>query len=180
LVPYLAELSIPLTGAASYTIGPTGGTVAARPIRVESAKATDAAGTDYELYVYPRDLFDSIAVKDVDGGPPTFIFYDKTLPNGTVYVYPRASGYTLKMDCLTLLTAFAGTSTAFTLPEGYERALYLTLADEAAASFGRTLTPDQRRRQAAAVKSIRRVNAEPLLLSIDGESDQQFQIERGY
>lgn len=180
MIPAMAQVSVTLTGAASYTIGPSGAVVAARPIRVESATATDSAGIDHPVGVVSREAFDSIAFKSATGGPPECVFYDKTATNGTLYVFPRSSGYTLTLDVLSLLTSFAGLSTTVTLPEGYERALYLTLADESAAAFGRTVSPDTRRRQAGAIKAIKRVNAEPMLLSIDGEEGTSFQFTRGF
>lgn len=178
-VPYLAQVTVTLSGLASYTIGPAGAVVAARPIRVESASARDASGYDYDVSVKTREEYDGIAIKGTTGGPPECVFYDKTLTNGTLYVYPKGSGYTLTLDCLSLLTSFASVSTTLTLPEGYERALYLTLADESAAAFGRTVSPDTRRRQAGAIKAIKRINAEPMLLDID-TGGELFQIERGY
>lgn len=178
--PTLTEISVPLTGAASYTIGPSGVVVASRPVVVNSATATDSAGTEYAVNILPRELWDAIAVKDVDGGPPCDIWYDAQPTNGRVYVFPKSSGYTLKLDCQVLLYSFATTATSVTLPEGYETAIGLQLADDLAPSYGKQLSPDSRRRAAAAMKQIKRSNTEPLLLSIDAMSSGEFMIERGY
>ena len=179
-LPVLTTISVPLTGAASYTIGPSGAVVAARPVKINSATAVDAGGTEYGVNVLPRELWDSITVKAVDGGPPCDVWWDAQPTNGRIYVYPRSTGYTLKLACQTLLTSFATTATAVTLPDGYETALSLTLADDLAASYGKQVSPDTRRRCAGAMRAIKRTNAEPLLLSIEAQSSGDYQIERGY
>jgi hypothetical protein len=178
--PVLTTISVPLTGAASYTIGPSGVVVAARPVKIISATAVDAGGTEYGVNVIPRELWDAITVKAVDGGPPCDVWWDAQPTNGRIHVYPRSTGYTLKLACQTLLNSFASTATAVTLPEGYESAIYLNLADDLAASYGRQLSADSRRRAAGAMRAIKRTNAEPLLLSIEAQSSGDYQIERGY
>jgi hypothetical protein len=121
-----------------------------------------------------------IAVKAVDGGPPSDVWFESMAPNSRVNVYPRSSGYTLKLQCLTLLTSFATTATAVTLPEGYESAIFLNLADDMAAGYGKQLSADSRRRAAGALRAIKRTNAEPLLLTIDAGQTSEYRIERGY
>lgn len=177
--PALTEVSVTLTSAQDYTIGPTGGTVAVRPLKVNLAKARDSGGFEHEVGVINAAQWDEIAVKDVSGGPPLYVWYEATLINGTAHVYPKAPGYTLVLDCQALLTSFASTTTTFTLPDGYEAALYLTLADSLASGYGKQLPPDTRRRMAGAVSAIKRTNTEPLLLRVSDEG-QDHQIERGY
>ena len=177
--PVLAEYSVPMTGAASYTIGPTGGVVGLRPLKVNSATATDAGGMEYPVKILTREQWDAISVKSVTGGPPSCIWYSADTTNGRVYAYPVSTGYTLKLDCQALLTSFASTATAFTLPDGYESALGLTLADSMAAAYGKQLPQDTRRRMAGAVSAIKRTNTEPLILAVC-DSGQEYQIERGY
>ena len=46
LRPTLLNVSVPLTGAGSYTIGPAGDVVAARPIKVMAASYINASGND--------------------------------------------------------------------------------------------------------------------------------------
>jgi hypothetical protein len=178
MLPTLTEISVTLTGLQSYTIGPTGTTVAARPLKVVGATATDINGVSYPVKVWTRPEWDSIAVKDVTGGPPTVVWYDATNTNGRIYVYPKSDGYTLSLDCYTLLTSFE-MSTSVTLPEGYETALMLTLADDIASAYGKQSKPDTRRRLAAAMSLIKATNAEPLYLS-GGIGGEEFMIERGY
>lgn len=178
-LPVLTEVSITLTTAQEYTVGPSGDVVALRPVKVVGALATDAAGNDYPVGVINQVQWGDIFTKNVTGGPPAFVWYEATSTNGTVHVYPKAPGYTLALDCQALLTSFASTSTSFTLPEGYEAALYLTLADALASSYGKQLSQTSLRRMAGAVSAIKRTNTEPLLLSID-DGEQPYQIARGF
>ncbi len=177
--PELAEVAFALNGAASYTIGPSGDVVAARPLRVDGAIATDANGVDYPVRVYTREDWDSIAVKNVDGGPPEGVWYESSLTNGRAWVYPRSSGYTLKLDVMAPMAAFSSVSDEVTLPEGYYMALALTLADSVASAYGATTPTDTRRRLAGLMASIRALNAEPMHLCVWGDGED-FRIERGY
>jgi hypothetical protein len=178
MLPTLTEISVPLDGSASYTIGPTGDVEAARPIRVESATAVDSAGLEWGVEVLNRDQWNAIGFKNVDGGPPACIWYDAQNTNGRVYVYPRSTSYTLKLDCLTVLASFS-LSTECTLPPGYEAAIVLTLAEDCAGLFGKPISPDLRMRAMGARNAIKRVNTEPLLLDV-WPAAQPYQIERGY
>ena len=178
LIPAVTNVSVTLTGAGSYTIGPTGVVVTTRPNKVLHARASDAGGTDYPVRIISRAEWDIISVKAVNGGPPEVIWYQATNTDGTLNVYPRSTGYTLTLGCQSLLASFAGLATAVTLPEGYESALVLTLADDLTAPFQVRERQDVQRRAAAATRVLKRTNAEPLLMRVAESTD--FEIERGY
>ena len=177
-IPATSQISVTLNGAASYTIGPTGNVVASRPLKVLSAYAVDSGGIQHDVNVLPVSEWDRIAQKDITGGPPSDVWYEKTSTNGRIYVYPKSSGYTLKLRCQVLLESLM-LNEEVTLPEGYESALTLQLALDIASAFNRQPSPDTRTKAAAAVRVIKRTNAEPLLLKID-ESGSDYKIERGY
>ena len=178
-VPVLTEISVPMTGAQSYTIGPTGVVVAARPIKAMSATAIDSSGFESIVMLYARKDWDAIWNKNANGGPPDVAWYQPSTPNGVLYVYPKTTGYTIKLDCLALLASFPSAATAIDLPEGYETALTLTLADDIAAAFGKQTTQDTRRRCAAAMAAIKATNTELSYLNT-GMGEQEYHIERGY
>jgi hypothetical protein len=178
-VPVLTEISVPMTGAQSYTIGPSGVVVAARPIKAMSATAIDGSGLEYPVTLYARRDWDTIVEKSASGGPPDIAWYQPSSPNGVLYVYPLSTAYTVKLDCLTLLASFPNASANVTLPEGYETAITLTLADDIATAFDKQSSPDTRRRCAAAMAAIKATNTEPLYLDV-GMQGQEYQIERGY
>lgn len=178
--PVLQEYSITLTGAASYTLGPGGSPVTLRPIKIVRATAVDSGGLEYDVRVLTQAQWDGIGDKSTTGGPPDAIWYQASVTNGVVYVYPKATGYTLKLDAQGLLTGVYSLTTALTFPEGYESALMLTLADDIGAAFGKPTGADIRRRQAAAVALIKRTNHEPLLVSDAIFAGSDSDIERGY
>lgn len=177
--PTLREISFPLTGLQSYTVGPSGVVSALRPLAVRAASSIDANGVECVAQLLPRDEWDSIELKALAGGPPIYVWYEATEINGTVHVYPQSSGYTMKLDCQVLLAVFDGSTSLVTLPAGYESALTLTLADDLAAAFGTKVSQDTRRRCAAAMAAIKATNTAPsyLGISIGGE---RFSIERGF
>lgn len=181
MYPVLPEVSVPLDGSASYTIGPTGDVVATRPIRIDRATCVDSAGFEYQVRVLSRPLWDDIPNKDVTGGPVSDVWYDATSTNGTVYVYPKADNeYTLKLDVTSSLFSFTSLSTASTLPVGYESAIVSNLAVELAPSFQRQAPAELIRRAAGAVRAIKRSNTEPLLVDVGLSGGEVFEIERGY
>ncbi len=179
LFPVLPEISVPMSGAASYTIGPTGNVVSTRPLRIDRATFV-LDGVEYPVSVLSRQEWDAIAVKDIGGAPVSYIWFDAASTNARVYTYPKASTGTLKLDAPTLIATFASTSTALTLPAGYESAIVLTLASDIAGAFQRPVTPDLRARAAGAVRVLKRTNTEPLLVSVGIVGEQEFMIERGY
>ena len=182
LLPVLAEYSITLDGSGSYTIGPTGDVAGLRPIKVLGVSAIDASGLEYEVAVRTQSQWDAIALKNVTGGPPSEAWYQPTLTNGTLHVYPLSSDYTLKVDAQSLLTSFATLADDLTLPDGYEAAIVPTLADELCSSFGINTPGDVLRRAAGAVRAIKRTNQQPIQATHDlaGIGDGPYIIERGY
>ena len=178
--PVLTSISVPMTSSETYTIGPTGNVVAARPVKVTGAVLRDAAGNDSTVDILSAPEWAVIFAKDTTG-PTSGIWYEATDTNGTLHVHPQSSGYTLLLDCQTRLTSFASTSTAVTLPEGYEAALMLALVDSIAGPYTKQVSADQRRRLAGAMSAIKRNNAEPLYVTVDvGSGNEDYRIKRGY
>lgn len=162
MFPVLSEVSVTLTGAASYTIGPSGADVtAARPIKVMHATVVDSGGIESPIAILTRAQWDAIGLKAVDGGPPGWIWYEAANTTGRVYVYPKANSGTLKLDVLSLLTSFA-LDDEVTLPPGYESALRYTLGVDVCPVFGRTVSQDMRQAAAGAVRALKRTNYEPI------------------
>lgn len=181
LAPYSTTVSVPMTGAASYTIGPTGGVVAARPVKILSATAQDSAGLDYPVTVIDKARWDEIPDKATTGGPPQFVWYDSAIPNGRVYVYPRPdSEYTLQLDCQVLLTTFSTLSTNVTLSPGYSNALSLALAVAAAPGYSVPVSADLQRSATAAVRAIKKINSQSINSVHELAAEGDFMIERGY
>ena len=126
---YTPSLSyLALTGQASFTIGPTAtDVVVARPISIESAFVT--RGTiDYPVRVVNNQQWDSIVYKTSTGANTEIVWYEPTMPNGIIHVWPKCSGCTLNLRTINLVNSFADISTALSMPPGYEEMLIKMLA----------------------------------------------------
>lgn len=179
LRPTALTVSVPLTGAGSYTIGPTGAVVATRPISVVSASYIDASGMESPIEVLNAYQWASIYDKALSA-PVASVFYEATNTNGTIRVYPRNSGGSVSLQCLAVIASYASLNDTVTLPDGYEEALLMGLADALSGSYEKPTSPDIRRRLAAATRAIKAANAEPLLLSMELTGGNHYVIERGF
>lgn len=182
MFPVLAEVSVPMTGAGSYTIGPSGADVtAARPIKVTHATYIDTGGIESPIVILGQNEWDAIGLKAVDGGYPGWIWYQAANTTGILNVYPKANTGTLKLDCLSLLTSFPTLGTSVTLPPGYERALSLSLALALCPSFTRKASRELMLQQAGAVRVLKRTNYEPVMLTEPGRVASGVEmIQRGF
>jgi hypothetical protein len=180
LQPVLDELSVTMTGAASYTLGPGGSPARARPLKVLSATFVDTGGLESPVQIITREQWDAIPNKADTGSYPDRIWYAAENTDGIVYTYPKCSTGTLKLDVLTNMQAL-GMSDTLTLPDGYESAIVSTLADDLATHYGMSTPPDVRRRAAGAVRALKRTNHEPILAVQElAFAGQRADIQRGY
>lgn len=177
--PALTDIDITLNGAQEYTVGPTGGTSAARPIKVDSMSAIDAAGIEWPIDQLTATTWGDISMKNVTGGPPDSVWYEATQTDGTFHVYPKATGYTLRASCYVLLGSFPTLNTLLFLPEGYETWLTLQLADDIATTYSKQTTPDTRRRLMAAAALVKASNTEPVYLDVGMGDASPYSIQRG-
>ena len=154
---YASEVVKPLTGQASFTVGPTGDVVDNRPIAVETATVV-VNGITYPVKVIDNERFDILTYKALTGAYTGAIYYEGTYPNGTVYCYPLCSDATLKMRVLNSVKRFANETVQIEMPEGYEEAIILALARKLARSYGRPVTPDLIRDASAAMSIVTKNN----------------------
>jgi hypothetical protein len=82
-----------------------------------------------------------LRARAVTSATPSDLFYSADWPLGGIYLWPvPTTAYTLELEIETLLAAVALTDT-FSLPQGYQRALRLTLAEHLAPPFGQAISP---------------------------------------
>jgi hypothetical protein len=120
-------ISKALTSQVSITVGPTGDVVTDRPIAVESA-FVDRSNLTYPVRVVNNQQWDSIVYKTSTGSNTEVIWYEPTMPNGIVHVWPKCTGCTLNLRVINLVVSFATLSTTLSMPPGYEEALIKNLA----------------------------------------------------
>lgn len=153
--PVLLQRS--LTGAASFTIGATGDVATTRPIAIESAYAT-LNGINSAVRVLDNQQWDSIPDKSTTGSVAEYIWFESTLPNAIVHVYPLASGSTLNMRVTTLVASFPNLSSAVTLPPGYEECMIKNLAVNIAPQYSVIPSPLTVAAATASMKAIKKTN----------------------
>lgn len=124
------ETIVPLVaGVASYTIGPTGGVVAARPPFVDTA-VVNITGLDYPLTSWSTEEYALIGLKS-NPGIPSRMVYDQEFPNGRITLWPVPSdNWTMTLYTNAAFTAAASLFDEFNMPPGYRRLVRLLLAVE--------------------------------------------------
>jgi len=121
-------VSLALTSQTSFTVGPSGATVTAdRPIGIESA-FVDRGSLTYPVRVVNNQQWDSIVYKTSTGSNTEVVWYEPTMPNGIVHVWPKCTGCTLNLRVINLVVSFSTLSTTLSMPPGYEEALIKNLA----------------------------------------------------
>lgn len=143
---------------ASLTIGTGQQINVDRPFRIESAYAR-IQGIDRSIKVEDKADYDAVNLKDMATSWPEMLWYDGGLPTGRVYFWPLASSNVeVHITVLRYLQQFADSNASQQLPQGYKRALQLTLAVEVATEFALEPTPSLVKQQALAYRAIARMN----------------------
>lgn len=138
-VHQITRESLTLTGAASYTMGPSGNLNTTRPIRIVSAETLAAAGVRMPARVVTSEEWASKLIDDAMTGTFVHMVYpDYGNPQCTLRVNPVPSGGSLLLHSLKPLGSLATLGTAVDFPSGYEEALIHNFALKIAPEFGRT------------------------------------------
>jgi hypothetical protein len=126
----MAVESLPLSGAASYTMGPSGTLNTVRPVRIISA-SSKVGTVSMPCKIIKSTEWDEIVDKGVTGNYVEKIFPDGAYPAMNLNVWPlgQTGGY-LNISSLKPLAAFVNLTDTLALPPAYERALRYNLAVE--------------------------------------------------
>jgi uncharacterized protein YfiM (DUF2279 family) len=153
------EIVVTLPAMAQYmTIGPGQQIDLVRPFRIEAAYAR-IQGIDRSISVGDKADYDAVNLKTMGTSWPELIWYDAGLPTGKVYFWPlAASSVELHLTVLRYLQGFADSNAEQELPNGYKRALTLTLAVEVAPEFQLDPSASLVKQQALAYRAITRMN----------------------
>src|SRR5271155_5117029 len=138
-----------------------------RPLRMRSgfsrATTSSVANLDYTFTFTDFDNYKRELLKNIQGPWPYVAAYQPTFPYGTLYVYPApGSNYTAHIFSDLILTEFANTTSAYSLPQGYTRALKKLLALELAPNYGKTPNPLLIRQAKEAKDLLMSTNASPV------------------
>lgn len=143
LTAHLSPHTIGLTANA-----PTWVVTVNRPQRIDYASLIMAGTTDVFLPINIRDRawYDSLSVPDLETAIPTDLFYNPAWPNGQLFFYPVPSvAKDVQLITRVALAQLELTDT-FTLPPGYQDAVTLTLSEEIAGPYGKSISRDLERR----------------------------------
>ena len=124
-------------GQASYTLGPTGNWVTARPVQSVNGAYATLTGVDYPIDIWTLAEYNAVPVKASQSSIIERLAYINDYPLGIVKLYPTpyAAG-TIKLDIARVLTAAATIDDAITLPPGYMRALAYAVAVDLTPQYG--------------------------------------------
>ncbi len=148
LIWNLTDVTIPSTGAQSYSIGAGGDVSVARPDRIESAFLRQMVNSipnqvDYMLTILEsREDYNRITLKKLNS-QSFCIFYDSAYPLGHLYPWPvpAATTYEIHVSIKTPLQMFTNIANTITMPPEYIPALKWNMAVRARINYQLPVDP---------------------------------------
>lgn len=178
MVPYLIQEKIDMVSAqSSYTVGENGSPDlnTQRPEQILSAFIRTSGGYDHFVQVFGEKHYALIPDKDSPGRPEN-IWYNPTVPNGTIYCYPTPNNSTDDLYINSLKTLSEPTSltsnllNTVSIPRNYHNPLKWMLALELCEEYGKTPTVLMVKKDEDARQNIITLNAarmaQPAILEI--------------
>lgn len=164
LVYHLVDKALPMTGAASFSIGPGGNVDMVRPDKIEAAYVRLLNGANKPVDV-PLDVISAeedwarVTVKGL-GGFPQAVFLDSGYPAGTLYVWPipAAGVYEVHIVLKADLVQFATITDQVNLPPEYLEAIRFNLAGRLLIEYDKPQRNDIASLAKAALNTIRNAN----------------------
>ncbi len=138
MIPCRLALAVDLTAnQRSYTIGPTGDVETARPTRIEPDGNTILIDTiAYPVGIGTFDQYKALTIPSLTGPWPFSAYYQGTLPDATVHVWPVPSTpYTMTLIVKSQLDAFETLEDGFDMAQGFENMLIWNLAEALLAAY---------------------------------------------
>lgn len=125
-------------GAAQRLWGPGGDIVTPRPLRLQPYATYRDGDEDRPLTVLTRqEEYTQIALKGMQSTMLQALYYEPTMPTGTLYSWPTPSqGWDITVYPWVTFGRFPHLDDEIQFPPGYERALRLNLGIECAPQYG--------------------------------------------
>lgn len=156
-------------GTASITVGPSGGTVATRPVNVLGDSYFVIGDESYPLDLWTLQQYNAIESKASEG-TPVGIWVKPDMPNVTITFYPVPNeALTLKLWSNKPITGTLAAATSLSLPPGYDDALAYLVAESIAPEYEKPITPDLMRGIIRSRKLLKRTNLSVPQLSLPPE-----------
>ena len=137
MIPHLTDENFALTSSdGTYTIGPGADFSTTRPLSIENAFIRDSGGNDYQVQIIEKEQYNRIGLKTTATTTPEYLFYEPSVPKGTIYVYPEpGASQTLYISSWKPLQKFGGIDVPLQLPPGYQRFIEFNFAIDVAGGF---------------------------------------------
>jgi hypothetical protein len=162
-----ATLTLGIGNADFFTYTAPGNFAIPRPLRIRSGytriTASGNTGLDYWFDVCSFDDYNEIGYKGVPGPWPYVVSVRPDFPYAHLFVYPnpqQAGEVHFYTDVI--LADLQSTTSTFSLPQGYSRAIKKLLAIELAPEYGKTPSPELLRQAWEARQFIKALNASPV------------------
>lgn len=159
-------------GTGQYAIGSGATFDTVRPLFVKGA-GVKVSGNDAELPIEIVGLqkWQGIVVKTTQSEIPRALWYNPTYPNGEINLWPVPSAAnTLILYSMKPVTTFALSTTDFSLPPGYFRALRKNLAVELSPEYGVAVSMSLQKQADDSYAAIARAGFKPVLMVSDAAS----------
>ncbi len=153
-----------------YTIGPGGDLNTTKPPNQSSLTGAglllniSTPPVEIPRGIMTNDGYDRERIKDLTSVLFTSVFYLPTFAGGLgeLFLWPVPTDLTnsLVLYTRTGLTAFADLTTVYSIPDGYDEALYLNLIVRAGKFFGRKPDADDRRDAMESLATVKRSNVQ--------------------
>lgn len=157
----------------SYSIGSGATFDTVRPEFIKGAGIKES-GNDSEFMmgvIQEIEEWQRISDKETTSNIPNMLWYSPTYPNGTVNVWPIPdAANTLVLYSEKPVTTFALSTTDFSFPPGWFRALRKNLAVELAPEYGRDVTVSLQKAAEDSYAAIARSATKPVLMRSDAAS----------
>lgn len=157
-----------VAGQPSRTIGAGANFATTRPVKIMDGCFVRRNGVDTPVTVIrDRTLYDALSLKSVQG-LVEYVFYDATVPTGTLYFYPTPDqADTIFLNSLSRLQTIAALVTPILLPPGYNSLVVNGLAIALCPDNGMEAPASVVRAFALAKRTLALVNYQIPVLGLD-------------
>lgn len=136
LIFQITHETFPLTGPATYTIGPAATFNTTRPEKIRAAAVLTATNDSQPIDIVSAEKFETIEDRSATGMFADMLTCDYAAPVATIYLWPApVTGNTLELWSLKPLATFATIGDTIALPVGYQAYLKYNLAIAIAGQF---------------------------------------------
>jgi hypothetical protein len=161
-----------VTGQSTYTVGVGADFDMIRPEFVETVTlllTTTTPPVELPLSPLTEQAYQSVRIKTLENGQPTAYFFDATMPDAEIFVWPTPDNDVndLVIYSPQAFAQFATLTTSYLLAPGYARALRTNLAVELAPEWGRQVSQQIVMMAAEALAAIKQLNVQMADLGVD-------------